>query len=247
MHTLNVLNSVLTSVTTGWRGTSAGRPGKQPSKLLELYEYEGCPYCRRVRQVLTELSLDVIVRPCPKGGMRFRPQAEELGGKQQFPLLLDPNTEQVIYESSDIIAYLYQHYGNGRTAPPSNILRGNLGSALRLLKGSYAKPSTPPERLLELYSFESSPYSRLVRERLSEMELPYILRNMGKGIGADMGPPWVRSRFYPNAEIRGNNRIKLHGKTGRLQVPYLIDANSGSEMFESKCILEYLDSQYGAN
>lgn len=38
------------------------------------------------------LDLDVIMRPCPKGGDMWRPQAIARGGKTQFPFLVDPNT-----------------------------------------------------------------------------------------------------------------------------------------------------------
>ena len=31
----------------------------------------------------------------------------ELGGKQRFPFLVDPNTGQQMYESDDIIQYLF--------------------------------------------------------------------------------------------------------------------------------------------
>lgn len=38
------------------------------------------------------LDLDVEVRPCPKGGAVWRNKAIELGGKAQFPFLVDENT-----------------------------------------------------------------------------------------------------------------------------------------------------------
>ena len=104
-RTLAVSSSVLASQLRGWRGTAAYRPAtKQPAQLLELYEYEGCPYCRLVRETLTELDLDARIYPCPKGGTRFRPKVKELGGKQQFPYLVDPNTGRKLYESADIVA-----------------------------------------------------------------------------------------------------------------------------------------------
>ncbi|MFB6204111.1 MAG: glutathione S-transferase N-terminal domain-containing protein, partial [Candidatus Nanohaloarchaea archaeon] len=31
-------------------------------QLPELYEFEGCPYCRKVREKLTELQIDFIAR-----------------------------------------------------------------------------------------------------------------------------------------------------------------------------------------
>ena len=38
------------------------------------------------------LDLDVDVRPCPKGGSVWRNKVIEMGGKAQFPFLVDENT-----------------------------------------------------------------------------------------------------------------------------------------------------------
>ena len=125
---LNTLSSTLASTARAWRGSLAFRPAeRQPAKLLELYEFEGCPFCRLVREAITELDLDVLIKPCPKGGKRFRPEVGRLGGKMQFPFLVDPNTDRQLYESTDIIDYLYAEYG-GRSAPARP-----LGGAVALL------------------------------------------------------------------------------------------------------------------
>ena len=80
-------------------GYHVGALGPRPAKLLELYELETCPYCRKVREALTMLDLDVLVKPTPHGGTRYRPEAIALGGKKQFPLLVDPNAGVELYES----------------------------------------------------------------------------------------------------------------------------------------------------
>ncbi len=108
----------------------------------------------------------MVVYPCPKGGVTWRPKAIELGGKAQvagwagpfgrllpppflpstpgalphhhlnqpkpnptnhplphpphpipppqFPYLIDPNTDKAMYESDDIIEYLFNEYGDGQ-------------------------------------------------------------------------------------------------------------------------------------
>ena len=101
-HNVHVLGSVATSSLTAWRGCLVVKNVPQPEKPIVLYDMEGCPYCRRVREALTALNLDVEIRPCPKGGSVFRAQAEALGGRQQFPLLADQNTGTVMYESEEI-------------------------------------------------------------------------------------------------------------------------------------------------
>ncbi len=249
-HSLNVAASVLSSSAALWRGTAAFRPAKrQPEQPLTLYDIEACPYCRLVREALTALDLDALIQPCPKDGSRFRPAAQALGGKTQFPLLVDPNTGTQCYESRDIVAYLERTY-DGRVGGHRGIGRAlHLGgsmaaSALRPVNGLRARPSRAPAQPLELYSFESSPYSRLVREVLCELELPYLLRNTGKARWTDMGPPAVRDRLLRAPADTGRNRTALLQRTGRVQVPYLIDPNTGTECFESAAIIDYLEKTY---
>jgi glutathione S-transferase len=250
---LDVNVSLLASTLAGWRGTAAFRPAeRQPERPLELYEFEACPFCRLVREALTEMDLDALVRPCPKGGTRFRPEAERLGDKQRFPFLVDPNTGKQLHESADIVEYLAQTYGArargtrglGRTL---RLASAQAASALRVTRGLRSRPSRAPARPLELYSFESSPFSRLVREVLCELELPYLLRSTGKALWQDMGPPWVHARLFEGTPVEGRNRKRLHALTGRVQVPYLIDPNGETGMFESAAIVAYLERTYASS
>jgi glutathione S-transferase len=248
LETVDVLGSTLASTLRFWRGTNARGSVRQPARPLQLYEFEACPYCRLVREALTELDLDALVYPSPHGGRRFRPKVAQLGGKQQFPFLVDPNTGESMYESGDIIAYLYRTYG-GRPAP-THLLRtldvtsSVLASVPRLRAGSHARPSKAPKRPLELFSFESSPYSRRVRELLCELELPYLLRSTGKARWQDLGPPILRAKLFPDLPVVGRTRPELLQRAGKVQVPYLVDPNTGIEMFESQAIREYLLDTY---
>ena len=113
---LNLVSSLLASSAALWRGTNANAAALQPAQTLVLYEMENCPYCRLVREALTELDLEALILPCPKGGVRCRQEVIAAGGKAQFPYLVDPNTQTAMYESLDIVAYLYQTYGQ-RPAP----------------------------------------------------------------------------------------------------------------------------------
>ena len=88
-----------------------------------------------------------------------------------------------------------------------------------------SSPSRAPDEPLELWSFEGSPYCRLAREALCELELPYVLHNVAKGSAG-------REAF-----------VKRSGKT---MVPYLADPNTGREMFESADIVKYLSATYAA-
>jgi len=251
-HKLAVASSLLASQLRGWRGTAAYRPAsRQPGTLLELYEYEDCPYCRLVREALTELDLDARIYPCPKGGKRFRPKVKEMGGKFQFPYLVDPNTGRQMYESADIVAYLLETYADHKPAPGLldrriKVATSTLATIVRGGRGIRMRPSRAPAQPLELFSFEASPFSRLVREYLCELELPYVLRNTGKGHWKDMGPPIVRDKVHQSEKGTTRNRKVLAERTGHVQLPYLIDPNTGKEMFESDAILQYLEETYGA-
>ncbi|TQD96554.1 hypothetical protein C1H46_017804 [Malus baccata] len=158
-----------------------------PPLRLQLFEFEACPFCRRVREALTELDLSVEVYPCPKGSVRHREMVKRFGGKELFPFLIDPNT------------------GRGLTL------------------WEKASPDPPPIKL-ELYSYENNPYARIVREALCELELPYILQNVGEG----------------------SLRSKLLEASGSKEVPYLIDPNTGTHVGDYKKILSYLFKTYSA-
>ncbi len=253
---LDLATTVLAATLRGWRGTTAFHPGQlRPEKNLELYDVEASPYCRLVREALTEFDLDALIWPCPAGGERYRPRCERLGGRQQFPYLVDPNTGRQLYESADIIEYLAATYL--RPTQGTRGLRRRLAvatsfaaSVLRYapggVRGLKARPSRAPDQPLELFSFESSPNVKPVRERLCELELPYLLRNTGKARWTDMGPPSFRDKLLRAPKDTNRNRKLLLERTGRVQVPYLIDPNTGVEMFESSDILAYLDKTYAA-
>lgn len=227
---LDVTTSWTASVLRLGAGLTASHAGARPERMLTLYDFEACPFCRKAREALTMLDLSANILPCPKGGPTYRPQVVEQGGQAMFPYLVDPNTEQSQYESSDIVAYLYRHYGN-RPAPwylrtDVSVPLGSMASVIRGARGARYRPARAPEQPLVLYSFEASPYCRIVREVLSELELPYELHNVGKGSA---------------------NRPQLRARSGRMMVPWLHDPNTGREMFESADIVGYLEQTYAVD
>ena len=246
----NIATSLFSTLVRGTNGIQSTPAAVKPQKMLQLYDIENCPYCRLVREALTELDLDVEIYPCPKGGERFRPIVEASGGKAQFPYLVDPNTGEEMYESLDIITYLFETYGQ-RSLPLKwragklQTLGSMVASAPRVSRGMEARPGVVPEFMLELYSFESSPYARPVRELLCEMELPYIVRNCGRTRLQEWILPPLRKalNIVPDSELE-NRRVLLNTE-GRMSIPYLFDHNSGEGMFESGDILDYLRNAYG--
>ncbi|MDB4989154.1 MAG: glutathione S-transferase [Myxococcaceae bacterium] len=249
LHQGAVIGSVVASTLNEWRGCIVSKVATQPPLAIVLYEMEACPYCRLVREAITALHLDVEIRPCPKGGTRFRPEALRAGGKLQFPLLIDQNTSTTMYESKDIVEYLFRTYGQ-RSVPRlyrGSLLRpafGSLASAVRLGHGGRARASTPPAQPLHLWSFEGSPYSRLVRERMSELELPYTLHSLGKEHWKEAGPAARRITPNPYVPREGGKRHAFWQAHGRVQVPYLEDPNTGVALFHSPKIVDYLEQTY---
>ncbi|ENW96640.1 glutathione S-transferase N-terminal domain-containing protein [Acinetobacter sp. NIPH 298] len=255
-HQFKVLQSVLATLIEGGRGVSGTPFPNQPTNSIKLYEFEGSPFCRRVREVITLLNLDVEIYPCPKGGQKYRKIVKEKGGKRQFPFLIDENTGDQLYESQAIIHHLFKHYGKTGQTPkkfshyPKLPYVSTLATVANAARGVWINKQIidrpEPEQLLELWSFEASPYTRLVREVLTELELPYILRNVPKERWQDMGPAILRLKPGQYIPLPNGKREKAVEVMGRdIQVPYLVDPNTGVKMFESAKIVEYLKKQYG--
>lgn len=251
LYPLNIATSLAATILRVGAGVSARPASKQPQQFIELYEFEGCPHCRLVREVLTELDLDAMIYPCPKGGHRYRDKVIDRGGKAQFPYLIDPNTDVEMYESADIIKYLFKTYGERN--PPwywQAVELQRLGSVIasipRMGLGMVAKPSRLPDQPLQLYSFESSPYARPVRDLLCELEIPYVLRSVGRTQAADWLPPSFRRSSDAVDEPQTRNRIALQARAGVVSIPYLVDPNTGIELAESAKIVAYINDTYRA-
>jgi glutathione S-transferase len=225
---LNLATSYAASGLRFAAGMYVGKLGPRPAEPIELYEFEACPFCRRVRETLSALDLQAHIYPCPRGGTRYRPIVAERGGREMFPYMIDPNTGAEMYESADIVAYLWKHYGDGSppvlSRGPLFVLSSSFASATRPTRGRAARGKSAPKEPLELYSFEASPYCRIAREELSALELPYLLHNVAKN---------------------SPSRDAFVERSGKMMVPYLIDPNTGTEMFESADIVEYLRETYG--
>ena len=211
--------------------------GAVPKEPIILYEFEACPFCRRVREALSQLDLTVEVRPCPKDAVKHRTEVEAMGGKLTFPFLVDPNTEAGkggMYESEDICRYLYATYGNGAEFPEgiisTTVLTGWMPTLLRAGRGMtrYANATThggADLKPLTLYNYEGNQFARLAREALCELELPYTLFNCGKG----------SPKRATLTEVAGEGA----------SVPYLVDPNTGQNVGESEEIVAYLFKTYG--
>lgn len=211
----------------------------RPTQPLILYQYDGSPFCKRVRETINLLDLTVEYRPCPGARQgKFSQELLERTGRQTIPYLIDPNTKKELFESGDQIEYLLQTYGPPAsefdrkalwpiTFEPFSIATSTMVAILRGFPGSQrqanARPDNEEMEPLELWGYESSPFVRPVREKLDALCLPHIMVSCSRG---------------------SVNRDRMVAKTGRFQVPFLVDPNTGLEIFEGLEIVKYLDAVY---
>lgn len=204
---------------------------KRPKELIEVWEFQASPYCRKVREACSLLDIDVLYYPCPKNGKVHRPKAKEVSptGKLQFPLMRDSNTGTVLQESDDIVKYLYTEYGNGKV--PISLNLGPLTTATALCaqlfrgtKGAYASPNTQPAQPLHIWAYEASPFCLQVKEVLTELEISHV---------------------YHSAARNSPKRPDFEAKWGVMQFPYIEDVNTKIAMYETPEILQYLKNTYG--
>lgn len=83
---------------------------------LSLYHFDSCPYCARVRRAVKDLGLEVELKDTQRDPAA---QAELVAatGRQTVPVLRIEAEDVWMPESSDIIRFLYERFGEGR-APP---------------------------------------------------------------------------------------------------------------------------------
>jgi len=258
-HQIKVVQALSSSLTEGGRGVTGTPFPNQPEKALKLYEFEGSPFCRRVREVMTLLNLDYEVYPCPKGGTKYRQVVKEKGGKLRFPYFIDENTGTAMYESQKIVDYLFKHYGKTGKTPkkyshyPKYPTVAMVGTIINGARGVWVNKKivdrASPAQLLELWGFEASPYTRVVRGVLTELEIPFIFHNVAKECWQDLGPAVLRLKPGKYVPLVGGKREKIIPVMDRakqdIQVPYLEDPNTGEKLFESAAIVSYLQKQYG--
>lgn len=210
----------------------------RPAEPIVLYEYDASPFCKRVRETINLLDLTVEYRPCPGARGGFSDELFERTGRRTIPYLVDPNTGTEMFESGDQIEYLLKTYGPPEdsfdrkalwpiTFEAFSVFTATLAAILRDMPAAIrqvdARPDNEKMKPLELWGYECSPFVRPVREKLGSLCLPHQMVSCSRGSA---------------------NRDRLMEKTGRFQVPFLRDPNTGIEMYESPEICDYLDSVY---
>ena len=96
---------------------------------------------------------------------------------------------------------------------------------LRLGRGTRVRPARAPAVPLQLFSYEASPASRLVRDRLCVLEIPYELYSVGV-----------------NRPITA--RLARAPEHDEPRVPWLIDPNEEVEVVGHQAVLAHLERHY---
>lgn len=198
-----------------------------PIETIILYDNESSPSCKRVREMMNLLDITYECRPV------FGSEVDNL------PRMVDPNLDdETISGDDEIIEHLLNRYG-----PPSSLydlkalwpitfkefalatsqltimLRGNTD----VMQQTNARPDNAKMKPIELWAYECSPFVRPVKEKLSTLGLPHVVVSCSRG---------------------SQNRDKMIDKVGRFQVPFIVDDNTGIEMFEGAEIVNYLEAVY---
>mmetsp|Transcript_59365 Transcript_59365/g.141120 ORF Transcript_59365/g.141120 Transcript_59365/m.141120 type:complete len:346 (+) Transcript_59365:2-1039(+) len=209
----------------------------RPSAPLVIYEYDGSPFCRKVREACSVLALTVEYRPCPGARHGFAAELQAKGGKMTVPYMEDPGAGVAMYESDDIINYLFDKYGPGADKVPF-ALKGTfavvtcgIAAALRGFPGGKPAPGARADNTemqsIEMWGYEGSPFVALVRTKLVELCLPHRVVYVPRG-------------------APGRDILAQRNAPTRFQVPYIEDPNTGVNMYESPDICKYLDDVYGS-
>src|SRR5438094_932927 len=105
-----------------------------------------------------------------------------------------------------------------------DVVTSFLATLARLGQGAFVGSlGSRPAKPLELCKFEASPFCRIAREALCELEIPYLLHNVAVG---------------------SERREAFVARSGKMMVPYLVDPNRAVAMFESADIVAYLNETY---
>lgn len=79
--------------------------------MLELYQFEACPYSKKVREKMSELEIDCLLRNVSRDKSK-RERLIQVSGQDGVPTLIDSNLDLTIPGDEDkIIQHLEKYYG----------------------------------------------------------------------------------------------------------------------------------------
>lgn len=79
--------------------------------MLELYQFEACPYSKKVREKMSELGIDYVLRNVSQDKNK-RERLVQVSGQDGVPTLIDSTLDLVIPGDGErIIQHLENYYG----------------------------------------------------------------------------------------------------------------------------------------
>ena len=96
--------------------------------MLELYQFEECLHCRKVRQRLSDWEIDYIARNVPRD-LAKRTQLMKVSGQAIVPVLVDSDREVIVTgDEEKILDYLEQFHKPPPKPNQSSTPGGTTGS-----------------------------------------------------------------------------------------------------------------------
>ncbi|XOZ34470.1 glutaredoxin family protein [Halomonadaceae bacterium KBTZ08] len=107
-----LINEKLSTPRAVSRGAEEQARVEQATSNLALYQFKACPFCIKVRKEMARLGLPIETRDA-QNDPQHRADLEAGGGRVKVPCLLiehDNGTQQWLYESDDINAWLREQF-----------------------------------------------------------------------------------------------------------------------------------------
>ncbi len=137
--------------------------------MIKLYQAEWCPWCHRVRELLTELQLTYVSIPVPVN-RADRAQVIDVSGQDGVPVLVDGDT--AIVDSEQILAYLRTNY----PAAKETVVKHRAVTSFRLIRVLTTTVAETVDNLIE---------------RLGEQEIDILTRHEGGDISTHLPADYV--------------------------------------------------------
>src|SRR5262245_40635565 len=102
----NFASAIAASAVRAGSGSYVTFAGPRPTDTIVLYERESCPRSRLVRETLSELDIDVLIKPCPPGENIHTRELRDLSGKSEVPFLIDRSARVSLSGSAVIVRHL---------------------------------------------------------------------------------------------------------------------------------------------
>ena len=78
------------------------------AEMMKLYQFESCPYCKMVREVMSELQLTYVNVNVPRDRSQ-RHEVMQVSGQPLVPVLVDGDV--LLDDEEKIIPFLREKYG----------------------------------------------------------------------------------------------------------------------------------------